>query len=936
MFSDDSWLENEHAWTVNDIGANSISSVIYLDQINVAFQAQSIPKIKSTAHDSFLAILKQAKYSLESFGSDNLDLYREDRELGDLKDVLMEITNERTLNKRLELFTETGENLELLSIFMDNNFDLKSPAVFEKILNSMQNEYKTNKQSQSAESLNSSLGNLTRNLSGAPQLKQSHSPVSAGNSTQSTVAQSATTTSSYLKQMQSQISASTVGTHSSSPKQTIGSTTPASLAKQGSINANVKQDPGPVSTNSTASQAKQATGSGSTNASSPAKQIQSPISPNGKTTAIASKEYYDLMKMYSALQNATTAKVYKKILKDKQDLFKSCLMKLQNLESEINQLLVIFRELKDSLNNIKEFNVIQGVRVLDLKQRRGDFVMALKVSQSLDRLSVLEKKMGELLGCKDYASVLDVFEEAFCIFFREFDKEVPWLPRSNSIEDKSSGDIDKSSKETIEEVTSGVSLITNPQNKKYASVQGVDCIEEQLNRFITISKSVLFQITADFTNVLKNDLTKVLSNIKHTTPTIEKQKDETMLKSVIRKIYNGDHILLAKIQQQSTILTPIEINLADNESFLKQNLKPFVFGLLRMDKLNEALDIFKENCFVEIKNRLIKSLEKSGAFKVKTDKFQLDDYGVEFKSLSFDSFFKILSDVYVGFLEIVGQVSIYNQILMEIIQEADENLKIGLFDIDRVELSTKPDPSKPTRISSNEGMKTLKEYSVESKNCLYQIIDYTHLLSSKILSSRSQQNTKLNPKDFYKIFTTTYEFQTTGERLIGRLLFNIKGVLLTQGKSWIVYFHEEKSKQLSGLLENEQWIQTEIAIDFQNLIERLKTELQRTESVKDIRDEVGIDVDVEDLAEESGADTDDPGSPNRLKQVQKKSVTQEESTAKYLALDGVKFYAVISVLLFVKMLTEYVELSKNVSVLTPEILNRVYELLKVNFVNLAF
>lgn len=137
------------------------------------------------------------------------------------------------------------------------------------------------------------------------------------------------------------------------------------------------------------------------------------------------------------------------------------------------------------------------------------------------------------------------------------------------------------------------------------------------------------------------------------------------------------------------------------------------------------------------------------------------------------------------------------------------------------------------------------------------------------------------------------------------------------------------------MLENEQWIQTDIAIDFQKLIERLKVDLQRAESVKDIRDEVGIDVDVEDL-EESEVDTDEFGSPSKKKKDQKKQATQEESTTKYLVLDGVKFYAVISVLLFVKMLTEYVELSKNVSVLTPEILNRIYELLKVEFTNSAF
>jgi hypothetical protein len=80
-----------------------------------------------------------------------------------------------------------------------------------------------------------------------------------------------------------------------------------------------------------------------------------------------------------------------------------------------------------------------------------------------------------------------------------------------------------------------------------------------------------------------------------------------------------------------------------------------------------------------------------------------------------------------------------------------------------------------------------------------------------------------------------------------------------------------------------------------------------------------------DFGSERGEDGD-LGSPGELK-------PSEPVSGKYLLVDGERFYTVGCLLLFLKMLTEYMKCMDNIPGLMTECLNRILEILKVCFLS---
>lgn len=248
-----------------------------------------------------------------------------------------------------------------------------------------------------------------------------------------------------------------------------------------------------------------------------------------------------------------------------------------------------------------------------------------------------------------------------------------------------------------------------------------------------------------------------------------------------------------------------------------------------------------------------------------------------------------------------------------------------------------PNSSKILESSERFSLSTYSQNIQESSDALFAACELSHIRCAKLLTIRSEQNVKLNSLDFFRLYGATWEFLVASEALCGRMCFPLKGCLLSQSKLYIHNFHEEKSKQISLLVENEQWVQCDIPIDFQHITEKLQLSkvIQRYESLS-LEKMFGSD---EKLDEEDNNEIDLTSksvalavaiSPDQTPTPSPSTLDPGAKTLKFLLVDGQKYYVVISALMFIKTLTEYVNCAERLQTLVPEILNRIYELLKVS------
>jgi Vps54-like protein len=243
-------------------------------------------------------------------------------------------------------------------------------------------------------------------------------------------------------------------------------------------------------------------------------------------------------------------------------------------------------------------------------------------------------------------------------------------------------------------------------------------------------------------------------------------------------------------------------------------------------------------------------------------------------------------------------------------------------------------PSSLLRIDTTDNLitSTFAQNIQDSSDKLFSACELSHIRCAKLLTIRSDQNLKLNSLDFFRLYGATWEYLAATEAFCGRMCFPLKGCISSQAKFYIQHFHDEKSKQIAILIENEQWVQADIPFDFQHITEQLQ--LSRSlaksgnvlsmESINDSKENLDEDSEIDltsTAATKATAEPspDSPSSPENL----------DLKTMKFLLVDGNKYYVVGSVLLFLKSLTDYVNCAEKLQILVPDIVSRVFELLKV-------
>ncbi|CAJ0899655.1 4548_t:CDS:10 [Entrophospora sp. SA101] len=196
----------------------------------------------------------------------------------------------------------------------------------------------------------------------------------------------------------------------------------------------------------------------------------------------------------------------------------------------------------------------------------------------------------------------------------------------------------------------------------------------------------------------------------------------------------------------------------------------------------------------------------------------------------------------------------------------------------------------------------------DSVQIVYATADLAHVRCASMIAIRADQNAQLNQKDFYRLFNVTWAFVLECENLCGRMCYGLRGTIMSQAKAFLNHFHMEKTKQENTLVENEQWVQAEVPIDFQRIVDNIVS--ASVSGLSCFRD-----------------DPSEPLSSPSLHSYSSRAPSQNDSSNRHIFVEERKFFVVGCSLLLIKMLGDYLKCIVNIPALTTETMNRIIDLL---------
>ncbi|KAJ3178270.1 hypothetical protein HDU85_005267 [Gaertneriomyces sp. JEL0708] len=634
--------------------------------------------------------------------------------------------------------------------------------------------------------------------------------------------------------------------------------------------------------------------------------------------------------------------------------FFAALSNLQALHEETHTCVEQIQELRKKLGKISQTSVRKGLDVVRLKRRRANLNILHGGVKLVAEIRHTQPMIQILLGQGDYVAALDMIEHA-----------------SMMLQGREVGGAAEKVLTVIRE-PSDTNDDTGPAPQLDLRRVGA------LNGF----SAHLANLSRTIGTMMENEFVKIaLSEVREAVATLDVAQTVKTSQAPgsdwVKRILGAADTL----HSINTSTASFDTSMLVAEERLKGRLSPLVLGLLRMDRLGSALQLYKDSLLREIKLVSKKhypvvpneSGESPVSIEISTDSKtqQQSALARHLRSMSPDAFYELLLLIYITLLQLLQRVAIVHGVIVVIVKESQSRGLVigahsgkGLGPISRP--SSPEPPGKLTRKISDDdddfgsaatldfdlhspaasattdkqisspmdadaagGSSTYGQMISESSNVLFVGSDLAHVRCAKLIGVRSEQNSQLSPADFFKLYGTTWEFIAGGEALCGRMCFGLKGTLISQAKTFINRFHEERSKQVAHLVETEQWTQSEVPADFQQLTNQFL-------SVG------GKELSTEDRASSNesiqGPAPDDDGDLTSLASVQDSGAllspsrgtgAAEGKSQRHLIIDGQKYNVVACVLLFLKMLTEYIKCMESIPGLTTEVLNRIAEILKL-------
>ncbi|KAJ3070233.1 hypothetical protein HDU98_006724, partial [Podochytrium sp. JEL0797] len=620
------------------------------------------------------------------------------------------------------------------------------------------------------------------------------------------------------------------------------------------------------------------------------------------------------------------------------------------------------QKLHDGVDKI--FKVQSNMGVVDAFVRQKAFV---------DALEIVDESMGELkdlLGTKAATGTQEVVGDAVSPEETAAAGTVDGNRPALSTDSKQTSTMGLPALPTSSATSnppSGAAVLP-PDALHKDSEHEVNLVQFLYNELEKKSHEIATQMQTEFVDIMLSEVRQIASEIDPVTltaPSIEGTGAEKWIMNILHRKRGEASVAVDEAKSKSEALASLDEG-------LMARLTPIVFGLIRINRFGMCIQKFKENLMKEIKaltkknypvppadvgDVLVASPTTPISPTSPTSKKELQNIlAKQLKQMSFDSFLDLLVKIYTLLLHVFQKSSSIHAITAAVIQRAEaQGIHIGpstsphsstelLNSTQQKKKKTEDDDDDfgsgmeiftldpTTDLLMQEKKKELEQQRLdttafaqlisESNDLLLSISEAANARCAKLLGVRSDQNAKLSPKDFYRLLGATKEFIAASEFLCGYHCINLKGALLSQAKSFLNHFHEERTKQIAIVIENEQWSRAEVPIDFQLMSEEIsaagylaieKKKAAQLEKDDEAMDDLDLAALVIAHKEAAAAASED----------------ELVTSGRVLKVDRQTYSVAGCVLLLTKMLTEYLQGVENMPSLATEILNKTLDLLKV-------
>lgn len=438
------------------------------------------------------------------------------------------------------------------------------------------------------------------------------------------------------------------------------------------------------------------------------------------------------------------------------------------------------------------------------------------------------------------------------------------------------------------------------------------------------------------------------------------------VRAAIHDVKAVDLLILSKIKATSSIINGLEYEVKSNDDeglVLRDRLLPLIFGLLRTAKLPAVLRIYRDTLITEMKAAIKSTVAQllpvllsrasdpdmvSGERAIDTDSGGLS-LASKLRSLSSESFVQLLIAIFkVVQAHLMRAAEVKNAIefMMGNLESyaSDSTTALVTHGSSVVDVATENEnhsfPHFQHSLSKNAQRNFLFQAKlndtsspVTSKNfradvlrenteAVFAACDSAHGRWAKLLGVRALLHPKLRLQEFLNIYNITQNFITATEKIGGRLGYSIRGTLQSQSKSFVDFQHESRMTKIKAILDQETWVAVDVPVEFQAIVASFHF---HEESL--VNDESFQNSHNEQLTVSSNKENSLDSAPNRT--VDGNSVEIGRSASQILVYGGVGYHMVNCGLILLKMLSEYVDISRNLPALSSEVIHRVVELLKM-------
>lgn len=318
---------------------------------------------------------------------------------------------------------------------------------------------------------------------------------------------------------------------------------------------------------------------------------------------------------------------------------------------------------------------------------------------------------------------------------------------------------------------------------------------------------------------------------------------------------------------------------------LRDRLRPLIQGLIRTRSVREAALSWRDVALAEVRNCAKPFVgSREPVEEIPDEAADPDSEEIQMiRSKPHEEFMELLSSMFAALLSCIEGSQRQNAVFLEVLEAVQS-------------------PKYPV------DMEPIRE---EFADVLSSMAELANVRASTAISARSEQHASLPLPEFLDLFNHSWNFVLKCEIICRRMIIGLRGVVVSQGKSFLQTFHQDRISRSARLVEDEQWNPAEVSQTVQHSV---KTIVEAA-----VRDPPELVV---------GADSLPLSVPNSPTVATSPSSPNPTRVSKHLRVEGISYFAVSATLETLTLLLDYLKIIMNLPMLTTDTMSRIIEFLK--------